>query len=154
MKRIYFDKREVKVTQTKGYFELDEDYTQIYNSLFRLTGKMKSKVDFQLFTYLCSTASSNGMIYTNQGFYEKFNLLNMQNGAESITRTTFQNSIKNLTDGKILIKVGKGEYQLNPFYIWKDTIQKRKEVTTEIQQLPPSEKDKFLLKESFEYYGS
>lgn len=152
-KRIYFDKEEIKITKTKGYFELEEDYTQMYNSLFKLTGKMKSKVDFQLFTFLCSTASPQGMIYITHSFYELFNELNKENGAENITRTTFQNSVKNLTDSKILIKTGKGEYQLNPFYLWKDSIQKRKDITREIQQLPIEEREKFLLDDPFIKYG-
>lgn len=134
--------------EIKDYFNIIEhQHTYFSNSLFKLTGSMKSKVDFQLFIYLCSTASKSGMIYTSKEFYEKFNNANIKNGAESITRTTFQTSIKNLTDSKILVKTGKGEYQLNPFFIWKDSIEKRKEITTEIYKLPEEEKQKFLLEE-------
>ena len=45
---------------------------------------------------------------------------------------TFQRCLLNLVNAKIVIKLSRGQYQLNPFVIWKNTLSEREEHITEI----------------------
>ena len=66
-------------------------------------------------------------------------------GGASVNRFTFSKAVKNMTDNKILVKVSKGIYQLNPLLIWNDSLQNRKEVITEIAQAEQPLRTQYLI---------
>jgi len=129
MKRIYFDKEETKITKTKGYIEIDDEYIQIYKSMFNLTSRLKSITDVQLMLYLAQISSDYNYFTSNDNLFNNFNNSLVD---KKITKMTFQRCLLNLIEAKIAVKIGKGQYQLNPFVIWKDALNEREKHITEI----------------------
>lgn len=134
MKRIYFNKEETKVTKIKGYVEIDDEYIQIYKSMFSLTGKLKSITDFQLLLFLAQQSNESNLFYSNDWLYNQFNKVIEKDFNTTITKMTFQRCLLNLVNAKIVIKLSRGQYQLNPFVIWKNTLAEREEHLTEIME--------------------
>jgi hypothetical protein len=132
MKRLCFETEETKITRKKGYIEVDDNYTQIYDNLSKLTFKMKSLVEAQLMFYLCTKVSNEGYFYSNQLLYTNFKSFSKDAGGINITDRTIATAIKNLSENKIIIKHAKGQYQLNPFLIWKDSIADRSKLITDL----------------------
>ena len=132
MKRIYFNKEETKITKIKGYVEVDDEYIQIYKSMFSLTGKLKSITDFQLILFLAQSSNDSNLFYSNDWLFNKFNKILETEFKITITRMTFQRCLLNLVNAKIVIKLSRSQYQLNPFVIWKDSLTEREEHITEI----------------------
>lgn len=128
MKRIYFNTKEIITRERKGYIEVEDNYTQIYDNLFNLSLKMKSPTDFSLLLFACKKANKTGMFITDESFYKSY----IKESKNNITRQTFTNSIKNLNLAKIFIKISRGSYQLNPILIWKDSVSNRENIIKDL----------------------
>jgi hypothetical protein len=50
-----------------------------------------------------------------------------------------------MTDNKVLVKISKGVYQLNPLLIWNDSIESRKEIITDISKAETPLRTQYLL---------
>lgn len=145
-KRIYFETFETKTVRKKGYVDVDDSYTQVYHCLFKLAFKMKSVVETQLLFYFCTKATNVGVFNTDDRSYKEFLKHSDANGGGTISRVTFTSAIKNLTENQILIKLARGQYQLNPFLLWKSSKEDRSEHIEEIMIIPDSvQKNKYLL---------
>lgn len=140
MKRYYFETEETKVTKKKGYIEIEENYTQVYDNLLKLTFNMKSITEIQLLFYLCTHSNDQGIFNNNQLLLENFN----KESPSTISRPTFYTALQNLCNNKIIIKLTKGQYQLNPLVIWRDSLSNREEHIIEILE-SDSIKPKYLL---------
>ncbi len=146
MKRIYFQTEEIKTVKKKGYVEIDDSYTQVYDCLFKIAFKMKSIVETQLLFYFCSKATEQGVFYTDDKSYKEFVKHAELNGGASISKVTYFSAIKNLLDNKVIVKIAKGQYQLNPFLLWKASSSERLEHIEEIMLIPNNkEKEKYTL---------
>lgn len=145
MKRIYFEKKEVKITRVKGYMEYDTDFTQFYHSFQKLIVKFKSIAEVSVLFHYCMECDKGGMITTSEADYNKFIKKQEEIGGHPINRITFAKCIRNLTDNKIFIKVSRGVYQLNPMLIWNDSIEKRKEVIEDISHSELPIQTKYLI---------
>jgi len=134
MKKIYFQTEETKITKKKGYIEVEDNYTQMYDNLSKLTFKMKSLVEIQLMFYLCTKSFNDGYFYSNQLLFNNFRKYTKVNDGKEVTDMTLATAIKNLSENKIIIKHAKGQYQLNPFLIWKDSLSEREELITDLYE--------------------
>lgn len=152
MKRIYFQTEEIKTVKKKGYVEVDDSYTQVYDCLFKLAFKMKSIVETQLLFYFCSKATEQGVFNTDDKSYKEFVKHAEINGGTSISKVTYFSAIKNLSENKIIVKLTKGQYQLNPMLLWKSTSSERIEHIEEIMSISDKkEKDKYTLNKNLLY---
>ena len=126
MKRVYYEvEKKIETISKKGYVEVDDSYTQMYDNMARLTYNMKSLVEVQLMFFFCVESNSSGVFSTDDRMFEKFIKHSEKNGGKAITKMTFFTAIKNLTNNKIFIKLNRGQYQLNPFLIWRDSLTER-----------------------------
>lgn len=147
MKRLYYEtETETRTVKKKGYIEVDDQYTQIYDSLSRLTFKMKSLTEVQLMFFFCINSNDHGIFSSNERSYLDFIRYTKANQGAEISKVTFFNSIKNLADNKIFIKLNRGQYQLNPFLIWRDSLNERTDAITLICE--SEDKIKYQLNET------
>ena len=146
MKKIYFQTEETVLTKKKGYIEVDDSYTQIYDNLSKLVFQMKSLVEVQLMFYLCTKATNEGYFYSNKLLFDNFRKFSTSHNGKEVTDMTLATAIKNLSDNKIIIKHAKGQYQLNPFLIWKDSISERENLISDLYENDgaPITKHKYL----------
>jgi len=144
MKRLYTETEEIKITRKKSYIDVDDSYTQMYDSLADIIITCKSTHEINLMFY-AAINSHNGCFVSNEDFFTKFNTRLINKSGVGITRKTFTTALLNLVSNKILVKgESRGQYYLNPLLIWRDDLAKRTEQITEIIKLPPVQKQKYL----------
>lgn len=144
-KRMYFETEQVITTRTKGYIEYETNFTQLYHSFQKVATKFKSVSEMCILLHYCREATNNGIITTNEQDYNKFIDEHLRMGGASINRVNFSKAIKNMTDNKVLVKMSKGVYQLNPLLIWNDSIESRKEIITDISKAEAPIRTQYLL---------
>lgn len=132
MKRIYFETEEIKKVKKKGYIEIDNEYIQLYKSMFNVSGKLKSITDFQLFLFLAEHCTKMNLFNSNEFLYNQFNKQLKDQFDKEITKMTFYNCLSNLVEAKLAIKLTRGQYQLNPLMVWKDDVKDRESHITSI----------------------
>lgn len=132
-KRIYFKTEEIKTTVRRGYFEIDTDYTQIYDSFSLVAKKIRSATSFKLLLWLLAnkTNDENGIDSGINTYNDFNNYLSVDCDSCSITYRTFLNCMKELMDSGAVTKPYKGQYFANPYLFWKDETDKRIEHLTE-----------------------
>jgi hypothetical protein len=146
MKRVYYEvEKKIETISKKGYVEVDDNYTQMYDSLSKLSFKMKSLVENQFLFFACTHANDEGVFLSDERMFNRFNKYAEENGGKSVNRATFTRSIQNLTESKIFIKLNRGQYQLNPFLLWRDSVTERTNVLTTICE--SKDKEKYMLNE-------
>jgi len=145
MKRLYTETEEIKITRKKTYVDIDDSYTQMYDSIGKLVVRCKSLHEINLMFFASVNSNANGYFSSNEDFYNKFNTHLKTNGGKTISRVSFTTTISNLVNNKILVKFSRGQYQLNPLLIWRDEIGKRNEEVVQIMSYPVEEKQKFLI---------
>lgn len=150
MKRLYFQTEEVITKTKKGYVEIEDSYTQVYDNLLSLSFKMKGATDTSLMFFLFKQSTKVGVFSTNQHLYDQFCTDSVKAGKLAVTRQAFNNSVRHLSDLKIIVRLSKGHYQLNPFLIWKDSSKERE---YHIEQIMKSDNDNHykVIEETTEY---
>jgi hypothetical protein len=144
-KRMYFETEQVITTRTKGYIEYETNFTQLYHSFQKVATKFRSVSEVCILLHYCRVASNKGIITTNEQDYDKFIDEHRRMGGDSISRINFSKAIKNMTDNKVLIKLSRGVYQLNPLLIWNDSVESRKEIIEDISKTEEPIKTQYLL---------
>lgn len=126
-KRIYFNTQKTITVTKKGYFEIDEDFTQVYKSFVKIALNIDGGTSWKLLFYLLAEASTlNGVIVSSKG-HEKFVSYLKQNGADSISIATYYRCIEELCSAGALTKYSKGHYYLNPYIFWQSDKKQRVE---------------------------
>lgn len=125
-KRLYFETTETVTKNSKGWVEIDTDFTQVYDCFSKLSVKLKSIVSVKLLFWFLSheTNKSNG-ITTGQHVYDKFIKYLVSEGGESVALRTFKSAVEELTTVGALTRVGRGHYYLNPYVFWRDDKKER-----------------------------
>jgi hypothetical protein len=124
-KRIYFQTEETVTTKKKGWVEIDLDYTQFYECLGKTIATLNSIMSVKLLCWSFSQINKENMFSFNDEMINDFNRWLEDNGGTSYNNRSVYNALKELIDKKIVIKWSRGSYQLNPIYIWSDSIEKR-----------------------------
>lgn len=120
-KRFYFERTETVTKNSKGWVEIDTDFTQVYDCFSKLSVKLKSIVSVKLlFWFLSHEANKSNGITSNQHVYEKFVKYLVDEGGEKVVLRTFKAAIEELTTIGALTRVGRGHYYLNPYVFWRD----------------------------------
>lgn len=128
IKKVKLSEETIKVekTITRKYIEIDMDFTQIYSSFYLLTMGLKSTKSFQLLFYALKNLGDNNLLISNR-MYDEFNRELLSHGDPGITRRTYYNCVKELEESKIISKVTRGRYFINPHIIWNGDKDKRLE---------------------------
>src|SRR5690554_417322 len=116
-KRHWFQTEETKTITTvrKGWVEIDEDFTQVYDSFLTLSKVLQYKISWQLLFWLFKEMNDNNGIQIGKPTFDNFNKFLRINCEDcEISRPTFDRAVNDLMNAKVLTKVGKGFYYLNP----------------------------------------
>ena len=118
-KRIYFNTEKTVTVIKKGYFELDEDFTQVYKSFSQIALDIENGACYRLLIYLLAEANSqNGVDISNTGF-KNFNKFVQNRGKKPISIATYYRCVNELCNAGALTKYSKGHYYLNPYLFWQ-----------------------------------
>jgi hypothetical protein len=128
MSRFYFNTEEKTITQKKGYVEVEDNYTQIYDNVLNLTTKLSSLLDLQILLYLSKNVNKHNVFNTNQLLHD--NIQKTLN--RTFTKMTFYNSLESLVKSKLIVKLTRGQYQINPLAIWRESQSLRAEIINAI----------------------
>lgn len=131
-KRIYFETEETVTKKSKGWIEVEEDFTQVYNQFWRMAVHMRSIITVKLMFWLLSHEANklNG-IGSGKIIFDRFNKDMESENVDPIALRTFHSSFEELIKLEVLTKVGKGHYYFNPYVFWKDGKKERIDFITD-----------------------
>jgi len=125
-KRIYFETTETVTKNSKGWVEIDTDFTQVYDCFSKLSVKLRSIVSVKLLFWLLShEANKSNGISSGEAIYNKFVKYLHDEGVEDVALRTFKSAFEELTKVGALTRVGRGHYYLNPYVFWRDDKKER-----------------------------
>lgn len=153
MKRLYFKKEEKVIRQVQGYIEIPDEYTQVYDDIMPLLDKFSS-TEIKILLILSKRANEDNGIYITNHVYEEI----VKDFQKKFTRRYFYMCIEKLTNEKMLVKLSKSSYHVNPLYIWRNEQKKRDELVEEIyngNQFSNYKivEEKILIEEPKEFYN-
>lgn len=120
-KRIYFQTEKTVVTKTKGWIDIETDYTQIYHNIFLHTKNLKSKYCLHYLLWIMTRLGKENMIPHNEYVLQEF--CNEFEDKPSIG--TVRNAITELIKAKLILKFSNTSYAMNPVVFWGEDINKR-----------------------------
>lgn len=119
--RIYFETEETVTKKSKGWIEVENDFTQVYNQFWRIAASLKSLTTIKLLFWLLShEANKENGIRSGKIVFDKFNADLESEGIDKVGLRTFNSSFDELLKLETLTRVGKGHYYFNPHVFWKD----------------------------------
>ena len=128
------------------YIEVEDSYVKKYRSyLYALLGLKLSQI--HVIEYLVDVMDENNSIFTNKvtrdriiNFYKE-----VSNGEIDYSDITIKSAIRGLTDKKLLIKLQRGAYKVNPYYFFKGSEAKRDNLIRIILQIENGTNDKLII---------
>jgi len=124
-RRVYFNTEQTTTVVRKGYIEIDEDFTQVYESFSYIAIKIHSGNSWKLLFWMLSNSSQENGIQVSNRSFEKFNKFIQDSGADVVSKPTYYRCIKELVESGAITQVGKGHYYMNPYAFWKEDKSKR-----------------------------
>lgn len=119
--RIYYETEETITKKSKGWIEVEADFTQVYNQFWRIAAQLKSLTTVKLLFWLLShEANKMNGISSGKIVFDKFNADLKSEGVDIVGLRTFHSAYEELITLEVLTKVGKGHYYFNPYLFWKD----------------------------------
>lgn len=140
MSRYYFKTEEKIVKQKQGYVEIEDNYTQIYDNVLALTLKLNSLLDIQILLYLSKNCNHKNVFNANTMLHSRI----QKELDKKFSEKTFYSSLKALTDAKLIVKLTKGQYQINPLAVWRESQKDRAEIINAILEGKEHENYKIL----------
>ena len=125
-KRVYFETEDTIIKRKKGWFEIELDYTQIYNNIAPLIVKLKDKWAIKYLFWIIPQSNEENMLPHSEMIMKNFQeWLRSQNIEDVPSVKSIKDAVTELIKNKIFIKHGNNCYQLNPLFIWSDSTNKR-----------------------------
>lgn len=124
MSRYYYNTEETVTTKKKGYIEIEDNYTQVYDNVLDLTKKLSSLLDMQIFLYLAKNSNKHNVFNTSKTLQTDIK----KDLEKEFNEATFYKCIERLVNAKLLIKLTKGQYQLNPLTVWRESQVDRRKI--------------------------
>lgn len=124
-KKVTVEVQESTIKRVTKTTEIDFDFTQVYDCMYSLSFALKSPISFQILFYVLRSIDSSNMLVINKIIFDKFNEEKKSHGFKEISEQTFYNCIKELTKAKIITKMTRGTYFVNPYILWKDDKENR-----------------------------
>ncbi len=116
MKKLFFeyDKTVTTTTKQKGYIEVDDSYTQLYDCFGAISPKITSATSFHLlFWLLANKMNSYNGFSSGHNMHEDFNkylLSRCDSDNCGIAYRTFNNCMAELVSAGAIVKSGRGNY--------------------------------------------
>jgi hypothetical protein len=125
-KRIFFETEEVVRKTRRGYIDLNMDYFQFYNIAFHYIASLSNNCAKDFILWIMSRVDGNNEFMYNKTIYDDF-IKDLATIArpKTYTENTLHVSIRELIDNKILDRIGRGKYRVNPALFWSDDTTKR-----------------------------
>src|SRR4051794_11849358 len=118
MIRLYYETDEIVVKKKKGWVEIDNDFTQVYDCFADISKHINNPTSWKLLFWLLANESNkhNGF-RTDASVISKFNnyLGNNSIKRKSISRGTFYNALDELKEAKAITQVTRGFYYFSPY---------------------------------------
>jgi len=124
-KKVAVKTEESLIKRTVQTVEIDFDFTQVYDCMYSLSFRLRSASSFQLLFYFLKHMSADNMIGITSEIYNNFASEMKQHSGKTISRQQFYNCLSDLTNAKIITKITRGQYFLNPHVLWRDDKLKR-----------------------------
>lgn len=112
--------------EIKDYFKVD-DYTQVYDNMIFLS-KNLTATEIRLCLLFTKLSSEQNVFNTNDLFFKKCK----KELSLEFSKVTFYSAINKLEKEKILVKLQKGQYQVNPLLLWRASQVSKKELLENI----------------------
>jgi hypothetical protein len=138
-RRIYFNTEKTVTVVKKGYFEVDEDFTQVYKSFSQIALEIDNGASYKLLSYLLAEANTMNGVDISASGHSKFNKFLQSRGKKTISLATYYRCVTELCNAGALTKFSKGHYYLNPYLFWQSDKKSR------IQFLQDEQAEKFQL---------
>lgn len=132
VKRYYFQTEETVTTTRKGWLEIEEEFVQVYDCIIAVSPFLKNGASYQLLLWLGVNMNAMNTIHIGEKILDDFNKHLRSHCDEcEISRSTFFRAVDELTKAKVLTKVARAFYYLNPHFFWKGTQKARIEFLQE-----------------------
>ncbi len=119
--RIYYETEQTITKKSKGWIEVEADFTQVYNQFWKIAARLKSLTTVKLLFWLLShEANKSNGISSGKPVFDRFNADLKREGVDEVGLRTFHSAYEELITLQVLTKVGKGHYYFNPYLFWKD----------------------------------
>jgi len=120
-KRVYFETTETITKHSKGYIEIDTDFTQVYDCFSKVSLRFKSVTSMKLMFWLLShEANQANGINSGAAVHERFCKFLKEEGYEEVPMRTFKAAFEELYKTEVLTRVGRGQYYFNPHVFWRN----------------------------------
>jgi len=117
---------ETVVTRTRKIsFEAEMDFVQMYMSFAQTLLKYNPSCEIALLIYGTTHMDKNNYIHMDKRFKDSFNDFCKEYGSKGFSESHINKSLRNLVNGKSLIKVRRGVYRVNPYDFWRDLTSNR-----------------------------
>jgi hypothetical protein len=134
-KRLYYEKEETVVKKTTGYIEVDLDFIQVFRDILESVMHLNTLASTKILFYIMTqTTERTGLFSTTQNSYDDYSKWCIKRKFTPFSIITYRNSIKELFDCGIILKVSKGNYRMNPMYIWGDKIENRNNLVIDLAE--------------------
>lgn len=130
-KKVTVQTEEATIKRVTKTMEIDFDFTQVYDCMYSLSFSLKSPISFQILFFLLKSLNSDNIININTKVVNDFNREKIEHGFKGISEQTFYKCMKELTKARIVTKLTRGSYFMNPQVLWKDDKDKRVEFIRE-----------------------
>ena len=127
MARVYFETEENVSRKKKMWVDIDVNYTQMYDNIFKSIGKLKSHLDVMLVLYMTRKMNKDNVIMFNGMTTDAFINDLFDVGNHKYSKAAVTKALVNLIEAKLIVRLTRGQYHVNPMFFWKDDIIKRVE---------------------------
>lgn len=127
MTRIYFETEENITRKQKMWVDVDANYIQMYSNIFKSISKLKSQLDTLLVVYMTKNMNKENVISISSLVVDAFINDIIDAGGHKYSKGAVHKSLGALVEAKLIIRLAKGQYHINPMFFWKDDIIKRVE---------------------------
>ena len=125
-KRLFFETEEVTTVKKKGWIDIELDYTQFYTNISKLILKIDDKWAIKYLFWIVPYCNEQNMIPHSEAMIQKFIKWLSENGIEKPPSIkSVRDAITQLVKTEIFVKHAQNSYQLNPLFLWSDSIDKR-----------------------------
>ena len=128
MRKVQFRTEETITRVKHGYIEIEDSYTQVYDSIFKAFAIVTTPSAMRLIMFYI-TDSKDGKIRTSLAEYKRYLRILQDNGSEQLSEQAYYKAIKVLVEkGLLLATATRGDYRLCPKLMWRGTISDRTEL--------------------------
>ena len=117
--KIYVSQEERTIKRRVIAMEVDNDFVQVYKNLLDYMVTMKSPWSFKYTIYLISRMNGDNQVDVGVKSMRDFCSILQERGVDIPTERTMKSTVQELVNLKLLIRLNKGQYKINPALFWQ-----------------------------------